>query len=110
LAGGAAGCVFGSSCYLGAEGPWVLEVLSGDAWCGGDLSDSGVEELLSLRRLLPESLAESEVVGEARPPRRVARFSGRPLCCVGSVCRSFFGSEGSTTVCLRFEDDSPMVE
>jgi hypothetical protein len=29
----------------------------------------GVEEMLSLRRLLPESLAESEAVGEARPSR-----------------------------------------
>jgi hypothetical protein len=47
----------------------VLEVLSCGAWCGGDLCDGGVEEMLSLRHLLPESLAESEAVDEARPPR-----------------------------------------
>jgi hypothetical protein len=57
------------SCYLGAEGPWALEVLSCGAWCGGDLCDGGVEEMLSLQRVLPESLAESEAVCEARPPR-----------------------------------------
>jgi hypothetical protein len=28
------------------------------AWCGGGFSDGRVEEMLSLRRLLPESLAE----------------------------------------------------
>jgi hypothetical protein len=58
------------SCYLSAEGPSALEVLSCGTWCGGDLSVTvGVEEMLSLRRLLPESLAESEAVGEARPSR-----------------------------------------
>jgi hypothetical protein len=86
LAGGVADCEFGSSCYLGAKEPWVLEVFSCSARCGGDLIDSRVEEMLSLRRLLPESLADCEAVGEARPPRRVARISGRPLCCDGSVC------------------------
>jgi hypothetical protein len=39
----------------------------------------------SSRRLLPESLAESEAVGEARPPRSVARISGVPGAVVG-VC------------------------
>jgi hypothetical protein len=57
----------------------VLEDLCCGAWCGSDLSDGGVEEMLSLRCLLPESLAESEAVDEARPPRRVTRISGRPL-------------------------------
>jgi hypothetical protein len=56
------------------------------ARCGGDLGDGGVEESLSLWRLLPESLAESEAVGEVRPPRRVARISGHPWCSVGGVC------------------------
>jgi hypothetical protein len=48
--------------------------------------------MLSLHRLLPESLAESEAVDEARgggapppPPHAEARISGRPLCCDGSV-------------------------
>jgi hypothetical protein len=64
----------------------VLEVLSCGAWCSGDFCDGGVEEMLSLRRLLHEFLAESEAVDEARPPRRVARISGRPLSCDESVC------------------------
>jgi hypothetical protein len=42
--------------------------------------------MLSSRRLLPESLAEIVAVGEARPPRREARISGRPRCCGRSVC------------------------
>jgi hypothetical protein len=54
--------------------------------CGGVLSDGGAEEMLSLRRLLHEFLAERVAVGEARPPRRVARISGRPRCCGGGVC------------------------
>jgi hypothetical protein len=46
--GDAAGGVLGSSCCLGAEGPWVLEDWSCCACCGGDLGDGGVEEMLSL--------------------------------------------------------------
>jgi hypothetical protein len=34
-----------------------IEYLSCCAWCGGVLSDGGVEEMLSSRRLLPESLS-----------------------------------------------------
>jgi hypothetical protein len=49
-------------------------------------------------------------VGEARPPRKVARFSGRPRCCGGSVCCSFYGSDGPTVGHVQFVDDSPMVE
>jgi hypothetical protein len=45
-----------------------------------------VGEMLSLWRLLLESLAERVAVGEARPPRREARISGRPRCCGGGVC------------------------
>jgi hypothetical protein len=48
----------GPCCCLGAEGPWVVDGLSCCACCGGDLGDGGVEEMLSLWRLLPESLAE----------------------------------------------------
>jgi hypothetical protein len=46
--GDAAGGVLGSSCCLGAEGPWVLEDWSCCACCGGDLGDGGVEDMLSL--------------------------------------------------------------
>jgi hypothetical protein len=59
--------------------------MSCGAWCSGDFCDGGVQEMLSLRRLLPEFLAESEAVDEARPPHRVARISGRP-CAVTGVC------------------------
>jgi hypothetical protein len=48
----------GSCCCRGAEGPWLLEDLRCCAWCGDDLSDGRVEEMLPSRRLLPESLAE----------------------------------------------------
>jgi hypothetical protein len=87
-----------------------VDGLSCCACCGGDLGDGGVEEMLSLWRLLPESLAESEAMGEARPPRRVAWISVRPWCYDECVCLRFYGSEGSTAVHVQFEVDSPMVE
>jgi hypothetical protein len=77
----------------------VLEVLSYGAWCGCDLCDGGVEEMLSLWRLLPESLAQSEAVGEGRPPRRVARISGRP-CVVTGVCARAFLDRRERRLCV----------
>ena len=64
----------------------MLEALSWRAWCGGDYGDGWMEVSLSLRFQISESLAElCEVVGEARPPRRVARISGFHGCCDESV-------------------------
>jgi hypothetical protein len=55
----------------------VLEDLSRRSWCCGHLGEGWAEETLSLRIQIPESLAEEcEAVGEARPPRRVAKISG----------------------------------
>ena len=55
----------------------MLEDLSWRARCSGDLSDGWAEVMLSMWLQISESLAEEcEAVGEARPPRRVARISG----------------------------------
>jgi hypothetical protein len=45
----AAGCAGGPCCCQGAEGPWVLEVLSWRAGCSGELGASWMEEMLSVR-------------------------------------------------------------
>ena len=80
------GGVHGPCCQGGAEGPWVLEALSWRAWCGGDSGDDWTEVSLSSRFQISESLAEEcEAVGEARPPRRVARISGFLRRCDVSV-------------------------
>jgi hypothetical protein len=47
--GGVAGSMLGPCCCQGAEGSWVLEVLSCHACCSGDLGDGWVEEMLSVR-------------------------------------------------------------
>ena len=73
----------------------MLEALSWRAWCGGDYGDGWMEVSLSLRFQISESLAEQcEVVGEARPPRRVARFSVFHRRCDGSVMLKHHWSRG----------------
>jgi len=77
-----------SPCWRGgAEGPWMLEALSWRAWCGGDSGDGWTEVSLSLRFRIFESLAEEcEAVGEARPPRSMARISDFHRRCDGVFC------------------------
>ena len=59
------------------------------AWCSGDLGDGWAEVLLSLQFQVSEFLAdECEAVGEARPPRRVARIGGFVGAATGVFCRS----------------------
>jgi hypothetical protein len=66
--------------------------------------------MLSLRRLLPESLAERVRWWMRRCPYAVWPGSvGVPGVVVGVYCY-FYGSERSTIVHVHFEDDSPMVE
>lgn len=58
-----------------------------------------------------ESLVEeSEVVGEARPPRKVARILVFHWCCDGSILLKHVGAGGPMIVCVRLECDGPMVE
>ena len=78
------------------------------AWCSGDLGDGWAEVLLSEQSQVSESLAEEcEAVGEARPPRRVARIGGFIGAASGVFCRSNARAEGSTIVCVRLDGDSP---
>ena len=64
----------------------MLEDLSWRARSSGELSDGWTEVMLSMRHQISESLAEEcEAVGEARPPRRVAKISGVHRCCDKSV-------------------------
>jgi hypothetical protein len=79
----------------GAEDPWVLEVLSGQTWGGGDLGDSRPSALLPYWLQISESLAvECEAVDEARPPRRVAGISGLHWCHDGSSMPTLCWSRG----------------
>ena len=89
------GAACGPCWQEGAEGPWVLEALSWRAWCGGDSGDGWTEVSLSLRFWIFESLAEKcEAVGEASPPRRVARISVFHRRCDGSVLLKHHWSRG----------------
>ena len=55
----------------------------------GDLGDGWAEVVLSKRFQIFESLTEEcEAVGEARPPRRVAKISGFHWCRDGSFLLS----------------------
>ena len=65
------------------------------AWCSGDLGDGWTVVLLSEQCQVSESLAEEcEAVGEARPPRRVARISVFHRRCDGSVLLKHHWSRG----------------
>ena len=65
--------------------------------------------VLSERSQLSESLAEEcKAVGEARPPRRVARISVFHRRCDESVL--LWQTRGTTIVGVRLEGDSPVVE
>ena len=67
--------------------------------------------MLSKRFQISKSLAEEcEAVGEARPPRRVARISGFHWCRDGSFLLSQHWSRGSMIVGVRLEGDSPVLE
>ena len=71
------------------------------AWCSSDLGDGWAEVLLSEQSQVSESLAEEcEAVGEARPPRRVARISGVHWCCDESVLLTHHWSRASDD-CVR---------
>jgi len=112
-AGGVALCVAAVVVRLVRAG-WEVQrahgcvVSSWRAWCSGDLDDGWAEVLLSEQSQVSESLAEEcEAVGEARPPRRVARIGGFIGAATGVFCRSNAGVEGSTIVCVRLDGDSP---
>ena len=67
--------------------------------------------MLSERYQISESLVEEcEAVGEARPPRRVARISVFHRRCDGSVLLKHHWSRGVDDRLWRLEGDSPMVE
>ena len=67
--------------------------------------------MLSERFQIFESLAEKcEAVGEASPPRRVARISVFHRRCDGSVLLKHHWSRGVDDRVWRLEGDSPMVE
>jgi hypothetical protein len=83
----------------GAEGPSVLEALSWRAWCGGGPGDGWAEVSLSKRFQISESLAEKrEVVGEARPPRRVSRISEFHRRCDESVLLKLHWDKGRSPI------------
>jgi hypothetical protein len=49
-------------------------------------------------------------MGDARPPRKVAKISVFNGAATGSFCWRNAGAGGSTTLCMWFKGDSPMVE
>jgi hypothetical protein len=89
----------------------VAEVLCWHACCGCGLGVDWAEAVLSYRLQISKSLAEyCEAVGEARPPRSVARISGCIGAKTGAFCRRLVGVGEPAALCVRLENEGPMVE